>query len=176
MKKLAIIIVLCFAPLVGSAQNFAKYENMKDVTSMVMTSKMFKLLSNIDFNSEDAETQQYLNLIENLDNIKVFVSENAGVRKQMAGDVSNYLKNSTLDELMRVTDDGKTVKFYSKPGRNSNYVSELFMYLESTDSTKPSTVILQITGDINLKDVSKLTQDLKVPGANELKNIDNKKK
>lgn len=174
MKKSLIALMLCMLPFMSNAQDFTKYENMKDVTAMVMTSKMFKLLSNIDFNSEDPEAQQYLKLIEDLDNIQVFVSEKPEVRKQMMGDVNTYLKKTNMDELMRVNDDGKVVKFYSKPGRNSNYVSELFMFMESKDTTQPSTVILRITGDINLKDVSKLTQDLKVPGSEELKNIDKK--
>ncbi|HET8885067.1 MAG TPA: DUF4252 domain-containing protein [Salinimicrobium sp.] len=174
-KSILILAVSLMMPFIGAAQDLTKYENMKDVTSMVMTSKMFKLLSNIDFSSEDKEVQAYSDLIEDLENIMVFVSEKPEIRKQMAADVQQYLKNSKLDELMRVTDDGKTVKFYSKPGRNSEYVSELFMFLESTDKEEPATVILRITGDINLKDVSKLTQDLKVPGAEELKNIETKK-
>lgn len=172
MKKLTIIVALLLMPFMSNAQDFTKYENMKDVTSMVMTSKMFKLLSNIDFSSDDAEVQRYAELIENLENIKVFVSENPSVRKQMANDVQKYLKSSSLDELMRVKDDGEIVKFYSKPGRNDKFVSELFMHLEGTSEERPVTVILQITGDINLKDVSKLTQDLKVPGAEELENLE----
>ena len=52
---------------------------MSEVTSMVITNKMFKLLSKIDFESSDKETQEYLNLVENINNIKVFVTENKDV-------------------------------------------------------------------------------------------------
>ena len=49
------------------------------------------------------------------------------------------------------------------------------MHLDGTEDGKPSTVILQITGNINLKQVSKLASDLKVPGSEELKNIKKQK-
>ncbi len=174
MKKLAIVLILAVLPYVSNAQGyFDKYENMKDVTSMVMTSKMFKLLSKIDFESSDAETQQYLNLVENINNIKVFVTENKDVSNKMRSDVDKYLKTSSLDELMRVkSDDGENIKFYVKPGSSEDYVKELFMYLEGNDSKNgPETVILTITGNIDLKQVSKLANDLNIPGGKELKNV-----
>ncbi|KAA3623239.1 MAG: DUF4252 domain-containing protein, partial [Flavobacterium sp.] len=39
---------------------------------------------------------------------------------------------------------------------------------------KDGTMIMSITGNIDLKKISKLTKDLKVPGSEELKNIDKK--
>lgn len=176
MKKLAILLILVVAPYVSNAQSyFDKYENMSDVTSMVITNKMFKLLSKIDFESSDKETQEYLNLVENINNIKVFVTENKDVAQKMGGDVSKYLKGSSLDELMRIkTDDGENIKFYIKPGSDEDHVKELFMYMVGNDSKdgKPETVILTITGNIDLKQVSKLAKDLNIPGGKELQNVE----
>ena len=175
MKKVVIILILAIVPYVSNAQSyFDKYENMNDVTSMVMTSKMFKLLSKIDLESEDAETQQYLNLVENINNIKVFVTENKDVSQKMRGDVDKYLKTASLDELMRVkSDDGENIKFYVKPGKDEDHVNELFMYLEGNDKDQgPETVILTITGNIDLKQVSKLANDLNIPGGKELKKVE----
>ncbi len=175
MKKIAIVLALVVLPFVSNAQSyFDKYENMKDVTSMVMTSKMFKLLSKIDFESSDKETQEYLNLVENINNIKVFVTENKKVSDQMRTDVQTYLKSSSLDELMRIkSDDGENIKFYIKPGSDEDHVRELFMYLQGNDDKTggPETVILTITGNIDLKQVSKLANDLNIPGGKELKNV-----
>lgn len=92
----------------------------------------------------------------------------------MAADVKSYLQKGSLDELMRVNDDGQNIKFYSLPGKNDNYVRELFMYLEGSEGDKPMSVILSITGEIDLSQLSKLTSDLKVPGAEELKNANKK--
>ncbi|UZO80764.1 DUF4252 domain-containing protein [Aquimarina sp. ERC-38] len=181
MKKYIIIALILIAPTFIIAQGtFDKYENMNDVSSMVMTSKMFKLLSKIDFDSGDQETQQYINLVENIENIKVFATDNKEVGLKMKSDVTGYLKKASLDELMRVNSDGQNIRFYSKPGKNEDFVSELFMFLESPDGNNsskdsPDTVVLIITGNIDLKQVSKLADDLNIPGGKELKNVDKNK-
>lgn len=175
MKKTVIFAIAGLISLMGYSQSFEKYDSMKEVDAVVMTSKMFKLLSKVDLSANDPEAQQYLNLIDNLNEIRVYSSHQANVRSQMATDVSSYLERGTLDELMRVSEDGNNIKFYSKPGRNDNFVSELFMFMEGQKDGKPVSVIMSITGDLDLSKISKLTSDLKVPGAEELKNVNNNK-
>lgn len=178
MKKIAIILALAIMPMVSWAQNaFDSFENEKDVTSVVVTKNMFKLLSKMDLNSSDPEAQAYLKMVNDLDNIKIFTTENPAMAQKMDAAVSKYVAGSSnLGELMRVKDDGKNIKFYSKDGKNENYVSELLMHLDGIVDGKPMTVIMSITGNIDLKQISKLTEDLKVPGSDQLKNIDKKKK
>ncbi len=178
MKKIALLIALAVAPLMGSAQNaFDSFENEKDVTSVVVTKNMFKLLSKMDLNSTDPEAQEYLKMVDNLENIKIFTTENPAVAQKMDAAVAKYIAGSkNLGELMRVKDDEKNIKFYSKEGKNENFVSELLMHLDGIVDGKKMSVIMSITGNIDLKQISKLTQDLKVPGSEELKNIDKKKK
>ncbi|MFD2519039.1 DUF4252 domain-containing protein [Salinimicrobium flavum] len=172
MKKLTFALLALLMPFLSGAQNFEKYENMKEVDAVVITSKMFKLLTKIDLNADDPETQAYIDLIENLQEMRVFSTTKDNVRQQMSTDVAAYLKSGKLQELMRVTEDGKTVKFYYKPGKTDDYVSQLFMYMEGEEKNKPLSVILNITGEINLAQVSKLANDFKIPGGDELKNVE----
>lgn len=174
MKKSILLIAISILSLAGYSQNFEKYESMKDVDAVIMTSKMFKLLSKVDLTSNDPEAQQYLNLIENLKEIRIFTTNQPLIRTQMAADVSSYLKKSSLDELMRISEDGKNIRFYSKPGKNENFVSELFMFMEGMQQGKSTAVILSITGNIDLNQLGKLTSDLKVPGSEELKKANKK--
>ncbi|MBZ9728913.1 DUF4252 domain-containing protein [Salegentibacter sp. JZCK2] len=174
MKKIAIVIIIGLLPVITQAQSFAKYENMKDVDAMVMTSKMFKMLAKVDLSEDNPEAREYLKLIENLDEIKMFTSTTASVRSQMQKDVENYLSSNSLDQLMRVKEDGKNIRFYSKGGKNDNYVNELFMFMEGEKEGEPISVILSITGEIDLSQLSRLTSDLKIPGAEELKNVEKK--
>jgi|SRR5690554_1611472 len=178
MKKIAILIALAVFPMVSGAQSpFDSFENEKDVSSVVVTKNMFKLLSKMDLNSTDPEAQAYLNMVNNLDNIRIFTTENPAVATKMDAAVSNYVGASkNLDELMRVKDDGQDIRFYSKEGKNENFVSELLMHLNGMVEGKPRTVVMSITGNIDLKQISKLTEELKVPGSDQLKNIDKKKK
>ncbi len=174
MNKVIITLLLSLAPFLSQSQSFEKYENMKEVDAMVMTSKMFKMLAKVDLSDSDPEAKQYMKLIQNLDRIQIYKSSNPGVMSQMAADVKSYLKKTSMEELMRVKEDGQNIKFYSVPGKNDNYVKELFMYLERQDSDKPISVILSITGEIDLSQLSKLTSDLNVPGSEELKNANKK--
>lgn len=174
MKKLIVAIVIGLVPFLSTGQAFDKYENMKDVDAMIITSKMFKMLAKVDLSDSDPEAQAYIKLIENLDQIKTFASRDEKVRAQMAADVKNYLQKGSLDQLMKVSEGNKSIKFYSRPGKNDNYVSELFMFMEGDKDGDPISVILTITGQIDLNQLSRLASDLKVPGAEELKNVENK--
>lgn len=174
MKKLIIFSLLVLISVTGYSQNFEKYDTMKNVDAVVMTSKMFKLLSKVDLSSSDPEAQQYLNLIDNLNEIRIYTTNQSSIRSQMATDVSSYLTKGSLDELMRVNESGRNIKFYAKPGKNDNFVSELFMFMEGEKDGKPISVIMSITGNLDLTKISELTSELKVPGAEELKNMKKK--
>jgi hypothetical protein len=133
---------------------------------------MFKLLSKIEVESDDPEVKEYMDMVNSLDNIKVFMTEDKGVGARMKADVQKYVGASKgLEELMRIKDDGKNVKFYSKEGSDENHVSELLMFLDGEMDGKEGTVVMSITGNIDLKQISKLTKELNVPGSDELKNV-----
>ena len=53
-------------------------------------------------------------------------------------------------------------------------MSELLMHLTGNIDGEDRTIIMSITGKIDLKKISKLTSDLNMPGSEELKNIDQK--
>lgn len=176
MKKLAILITFMIAPLLVSAQNtFDSFENEDDVTSVIVTKNMFKLLSTMDLKSDDKEAQEYLSLVNSLDNIKIYTTGNVEVASRMDAAVTKYIsKNSDLSELMRIKDEGKNIKFYSKEGSDDTHVKELLMHLTGDLDGEDRTVIMSITGNIDLKKISKLTSDLNMPGSEELKNLENK--
>lgn len=178
MKNISLLLVFLLAPFIIMAQHaFDSFENEKDVTSVVVTKNMFKLLSKMDLNSDDPEARAYLNMVNSLNDIKIFTTENPSVAQRMDAAVNSYLSSSRgLGELMRINDDGQNIRFYSKEGKDANHVSELLMHLTGNVEGKTTTVIMSITGDIDLKQISQLTRDLKVPGSEQLENIDKKKK
>ncbi len=177
MKRTLLILALIFAPLAAFSQNgfFDSFEDESDVTSVIVTKNMFKLLAEIDIESDDPEVKDYMEMVNNLDNIKIFITENPTVGQKMKSSVDKYLASSKgLNELMRVKEDKKNIKFYSKEGKSSSHVSELLMFLEGDVDGKNGTIIMSITGNIDLKQISKLTKELNVPGSDELKNVEKK--
>ena len=159
------------------AQNqFDKFESMKGVSSMVMNQKMFKLLSKVDLNSSDPEMQAYIDLVNNLENVKMFTTTKENLASQMNSTMNNYISSSNLEELLRATDDGKNVKFYYKSGSNDDYVKEFVMFLNGDIDGEDRTVFFQVTGNIDLKQISKLAQELNFKGSEALKDVDKAKK
>lgn len=177
MKKL-IIIAICAVFSVGmQAQNeFDKFEDTKGVQSLIMNQKMFKLLSKVDLDGADPEIKAYKDLVDNLKNIKMFTSNDAAVMGQMSSAMKSYLGKGTLQELMRASGDEGTAKFYYKEGKNEDYVSEFVMFLNGTIENENRAVFFQLTGDIDLKQISKLAQEFDFKGSDELKNVENAKK
>ena len=167
-------IFLVFAISSFGQNNFSKYENMQDVSSMVMDSNMFRLLSQIDLSSSDPETKAYLELVENIENVKIFSSEKNTVRQTMKTDVQTYLKNSQLEELLSSNDNGQKIQLYAKPSSIANHVSELLIFLEDTEtSNSQNSTLVSITGNIDVKQIFKLARDLDIPGSTMLKKLGN---
>ena len=183
MKKFAIILSLLLAPTLMLAQSlFEKYEDKDDVTSVVVNQKMFKMLSNIDIQTNDPDSDDFINQVKMLKNLTVYTTDNIDVSNSMGKDVEKYIKNSKLEELMRIKDGDQTVNFFILEGKDENHVKELLMFVNGLgDITKNEnisingkqriieTVLLSLTGDIDLRQVSKLTSQLNVPGGEQLK-------
>ena len=188
MKKNVLILSLLMAPLVMTAQSiFEKYEEMENVTSVVVNQKMFKMLANIDIQTNDSDSDDFTNQVKMLNNLTVFTTDDTGVSNSMKKDVEKYIKNSKLEELMRIKDGDQTVNFFVSEGKDDNHVKELLMFVNGLgDLTKNEnisingkqrvieTVLLSLTGDIDLREVSKLTNQLNVPGGEQLKKASKK--
>lgn len=177
MKTIAIAVLMMCSSLMMTAQNeFDKFESVRGVSSMVMNQKMFKLLSKVDLNSSDPEMQAYIELVNNLENVKMFTTTKSDVAADMTSTMSTYVSGRGLQELMRANDDGKNVKFYYKPGSNEDYVKEFVMFLNGDIDGEQRTVFFQVTGNIDLKQISKLAQELDFKGSDALKDVENSKK
>lgn len=171
MKKIIISLVLAVLPLVGFSQTFfEKYEDEDGVTSFFATKETFKLLSGMDVDTDDPEAKEFFNMIENLEAVKMISTDRTDLAAKFKGLAEKHISSNSLKELMRVNDDGKKVKFYVKKGRDESHVKELFMLVTGVemDSKKASTIVMSITGDIDLKQISKLTNKMNIPGGDQL--------
>jgi diphthamide synthase (EF-2-diphthine--ammonia ligase) len=105
----------------------------------------------------------------------------------MKSDAESHVNKANLSELMRFKDGDQTVKFYVKEGKDENHVKELFMLISGLkELTKDSkieingekrefeTVVVSITGDIDLREISKITSTMNVPGGKNLEKVGKK--
>ena len=170
INRIIITAVLLMSAWMGQGQsNFDKFEDIEGVTSVVVNQKAFSLMSKIGAESDE----EYLNLIKNINSLKVFATESAEVAEQMASEVQRYLKTANLEELMRVKDGGSNVSIYVKEGKSEDYVKELFMFVKDGEKSSKESVIISLTGDINLNQIAKLTEKMDLPGGEHLKKANN---
>ena len=104
-----------------------------------------------------------------LENLKVFVTSNAKVTADMKATSAKYLKSAALEELMRINDDGKNIKIYVKSGSTSSKIRELLMFIEGGSSKGDDTVLMSLTGNFDLSEISVLTDKMNLPGGDALK-------
>jgi pantothenate kinase-related protein Tda10 len=169
MKKIIAIVVLILVSNVLFAQTvFDKYDGQDGVTSIVVNKKMFQMMSSVKVDANDKETQQYLSLMKNLDNLKVFTTTNTKLSVDMKSTAEKYLKTAGLEELMRVNDGGKNVRILVKSGSTDNQVKELLMFIENA-SKQNETVLMSLTGSFDLSEIAILTDKMKIPGGDDLK-------
>lgn len=158
MKKIILIAVMLIVSYTSFAQEsiFDKFEDMDDVTSVIVNKEAFEMLSS--FKGNDPESQEYVKMVQNLKSLKVFTTESSAIANQMKNVVSDYLKKAKLTELMRIKDKDAHVKIYIRKGKDKNHVSELLMFVSDLkNKADQQAVILSLTGDIDLNQISKLT-------------------
>lgn len=163
MKKLVLLLAIAILPFTNYAQNsiFDKFEDMDEVTTVVVTKEAFRMLAK--FNIEGDEGEDYVDMIKGLTSLKVFTTDNANIATDMGDVVSKYLKSTKLTELMRVKDKDANVKVYVRQGKDEDHVSELLMFVSDLGNvnvrgTNQEAVILSLTGDIDLNKISQLTE------------------
>lgn len=166
MKKLLLIIVLVFSANTFFAQTvFDKFEDQEGITTVVVNKKMFSLLSKMQV--KDKEEQQYVNLIKKLESLRVFVTQSDKKSDEMKATSDKYIKSSSLEELMKINEKGKSVKIYVKSGATDSQIKELMMFVEGSGNEE--TVLMSLIGDFDLNELSVLTDKMNLPGGDDLK-------
>ena len=175
MKKLIItlVVVLVSSPFFAQGA-FDKFDGQDDVTSIVVNKKMFELMSKVKVDTSDKEAQQYMNLIKKLDNLKVFTTQSTRVEGEMKAAADKYIKTAGLEELMRVNDKGRNIKIMVKSGAKDSQIKELLMFIEG--GKEEDTVLMSLTGDFDLNEISVLTDKMRIPGGDDLKKATKGKK
>ena len=160
IKNLFVLSVALVSMKISAQTAFESLEANKNITTVVVSQKMFQMLSKID--SKDADAKEFMEVANKLKGMKIFTTENTTAAAQMKTEALAYVKTAALSELMRVKDKAQNVKFYTKGGKDANNVAELLMLVEPTENSK-QTVVLSLTGDINLNKIGVLTKNMNLP-------------
>ena len=181
MKKIIVVVAVLILPLFAFSQSlFDKYEDMDGVGTVIVNRSMIDLVSKISDLSDDPEAKEFMEAAEGIKGIKVFITEDKAVSTEMSSTVRQYLKSSSLEELMRVKDKDLNVKFYIKNGKKKDHVTELLMFVSGmkdvdvdVNGRKFETVLVSMTGDIDLNKIGSITNKMNLPS--DLKKVEEQK-
>ena len=178
-NKIMLIVLLALTPMIGFSQSlFEKYEDLDEVTTVVVSKSAFRLLGKI---GAESNSKNHIDIedAKSLDNLYVFTTEDQSIADEMYLDVKKYLKSENLSELFRIKDKDGNVKIYVREGKDDDHVKEIFMVIKNIKHVKleernPSIVVMSLTGDIDLNKVGRIMDKMNVPGGKHIKKATNK--
>jgi glutamyl/glutaminyl-tRNA synthetase len=189
VMKTSILLITTFVTSfwVSGQSIFEQYADNDEVTLVSISPKMFKMLGQMSLSLDDPEAQEYLEMVTSINNFKVLVSSNQQISGDMLKWVNQQVLKQNLDELMSVKDKEADVTFYVKEGKKEDYVEQLLMYVNERVNSSSDTsnfningrqinaVLMLLEGNIDLNKISKLTDQMDLPGGNQLRKAQQKK-
>lgn len=166
MKKFLILAVMAMAAISVHSQNLVStmIGNMgnaekEDITQVNLSGKILRMAAKND-TAIDAKT---LKAFENIDKISVAFGESQSLGNKMQLQLSKITGN--YEELLTVVENGEEVRMYTR--ESGNYIDELVMSVFSANNT----IVMSITGRIDLNQISSLAGKLNINGAEHLNKI-----
>ena len=169
MKK---IITLFTALLIVGAMNaqslisteFSDYETNESFTRVSISKKMFEIIANLD--PDDAEEKDLIESVSQLEGLKIIIADSSENPKALFDETMKRIP-SRFEELMTVNDEDEHIVFLidEKEGR----VKELIMVMKGDDEF----VLLDLFGNIDLKEISKISRQMNIDHMDKLENLEN---
>ena len=180
MKNLSLVLIGFMLSLTVKGQSiFERFADYDDVSLVSISPKMFKMLGQLSVSLDDPEAQEYIDMVSSIENFKVLISGNDEVTAAMSKWAAEQLSSKDLEELMTIKDADADVAFYVKNGKSDDRVEKLIMYVNGVNpeimkdsplgERTVETIILLIEGNIDLKQISKLTDQMSLPGGKQLR-------
>lgn len=161
MQKSLIILSLALMPLLAATQTnpvervFRKYAGMEGVTSIQISSGMFRMLASIDTSDEDLR-----NLASSVSSVLILHAP--GLQADMGGmnfynEVLKDLQVEKYQELMKVNSSDQQVLFLAD--EENGLIKELLMLVGGDGDN----ALICIRGNLNMKQLSSLS-GINAPG------------
>jgi nicotinate-nucleotide pyrophosphorylase len=135
---------------------------------------MFQMFQSMASQEDKAEAKEMQEMIDQLNGLKIVVLKTDSTTPAKAASFYSeavaLFPSATYKEIMTVNESGNDIKFLTKqasPGK----ISEMVMLMRG----KTETIVMSLTGNIDLATVSKLSKTVNVPGMDKLKEVNDKK-
>lgn len=162
------IAVIVLSAGMATAQNLDDIGNLKNTSETVVTNEMFKLIAGIEMGSDDPEVQEMKKMVDNLTELRVYMTDNKDSAIKMKTIVDGYISKNKLVKLMHVKEDNQMFTFHMRKGSTDKKVRDLVMFMDGNGSDNEDSVFLIISGDIDMNQISKITKQLNTPGQKQI--------
>lgn len=174
MKKIMMTIAMVTCMYLGlQAQSpfdkfYEKYAGKEGYTSVNISKEMFQMFKSMsEQNTTDAEAKEMEKIVDQLTGLRIvtFKGDSTAPAKTAAfyNEAADLFPGSVYKELMTVNDDGNNIRFLTKQAAGGK-ISEMIMLLRG----KSETMVMSLTGNIDLATVSKLSKKMDIPGMDKL--------
>lgn len=160
MKTITFFALMLVVPLAGFAQSkslddiFNKFENKEGVTSVNISKDMMGFVAQMD--STDSKCK---NILSKIGQVKILVFEHASMEdKSNFNSMAKSLPLSDYKELMVVRENNQSIKMLLR--ENQGKVSEFLLLVIG----EKEPVIISIRGNIDPKDLGKLSSGMHMKG------------
>ena len=175
MKRAYLLIATICFPIILHAQSaldrlFDKYSGKAGYTTVSINQSMFDLFSAVADGKEDKEFKDISSRLSSIRILSCECKTGANAVQEFYKQVIRLLPASEYQNLMEINDGGETVKLLIK--KHGEKISELVMVAGGKDAS-----VISLTGDIDLKQVSRLSKSMNIKGLDHLDKVsDNGKK
>ena len=172
-----LMAVLFCTPVLLTAQDnpmdklFQKYAGKDCFTSVSISKEMFQLFAGINAEEADKDFKEFQDMITQLEGLKILTYSQSEDCKgiDFYKELTTVYPMQKYTELMVVQEKDEMVNFYIL--KDGNKIPELLMIARDPGET----VVLSLTGNIDLNYISKLGKSMKIEGLDNLEKIEEKK-
>lgn len=168
MKKLTLTFALVAFSMLAFAQGepfnkfYAKYADNEQFTQVTVTSKMFSLFTNIE--AGDPNEKEVIDAMSKLKGLKVLAADSSQDARKFYKEAAAGFAGSAYEELMSVKNGKDDMKFMIKEANGK--ISELLMLVGGDTKF----FFLSLYGEIDLKQISKISKSMNIDGMQYLEN------
>lgn len=168
VRYIAIIGVLLFCSTAFAQGNsidrhFSKYQDDDRFTRISISGKMFSLFTN--FEMDDPAEQEVVKTMSKIKGLKMLIGDSIVEAKSI------YMKalsrtGSDMEELMTVKNPNNEMRFMIS--ESGGMITELLMIMYD----EKSVVLMSLIGDIDLKQISKMSKKMNIDGFEHLEKLE----
>jgi hypothetical protein len=171
MKKIVVALALIMSSFLVNAQNsavdqlFAKYADKDGFTTVSISKAMFSL-----FASESESKDEFNQAVRGLESIRILAPDSSTAVKMKLNFYNDIIKSlpvAQYEELMSVKEKDQVFKMLIR--KKGNIITEFLMIGGGNEN-----LLISITGNIDLKSISKLSKAMDIEGMDELDKVNKK--